>query len=157
MNNFNFIRKKFIFLKKDSIIEVMQQLVLPARNVKHWPMDLLSLAFKRSYQHGFFTWSACYWNCVWEYIIFWDSENHKLQPENGFHDPRECGKSQSPPSVHFHQPALPAGPLRISMSPLACVLGTCIPKQFSTHLWKFSISMTINKNNVIIERGIKMG
>lgn len=87
--------------------------------------------------------------CFWEYTLFWGPENHKLQPEDGFHDPGDDGKSLSPPSVHSHPPALPAGPMETSMSLLAC--GASQHPAVAVHCLH-----TVSKKDVTGEEGVSI-
>ena len=55
-----------------------------------------------------------------------EPENHTLQLENGFHDPRGCGWSQSPLCAHLHTCAWPQDPCKLAhVAACLCSEGTC--------------------------------
>lgn len=93
------------------------------------------------------------------YPASWEPENRKLQLENGLHDTRDCGKSQSPDCAHHTGPYVSVGPLQMSACPCSLLLSAHVQcEQPERQIWKFAISIAIRNTNshtnTTIERGI---
>lgn len=101
--------------------------------------------FRAHYKHGFVWFSTLPGMLATEvvldaYTASWEPENHKLQLENGLHDTRECGKSQSPYCAHCTCPYVSVGPLQMSTCPCSLMLSAQVQfeQQYADlEIWHF--------------------